>query len=96
MEGDDSRDGVVSLEEFLAWWMSDSSTKHAGSIACQLHKARQTQIEFLTQLFHRFDTDGNGTLDLQEVEEFCRQIGMHLTPEQVVVALDEMEGDDSR
>ena len=35
------RDGVISLDEFVAWWLSDSSTKQAGSLAYQMHAARQ-------------------------------------------------------
>ena len=33
MEHDDTRDGQVSFDEFLAWWKSDSSIKRQGSIA---------------------------------------------------------------
>eukprot|EP01048_Picozoa_sp_COSAG05_P017707 COSAG05_NODE_2463_length_3031_cov_2.166439_4_plen_233_part_00 len=40
MEMDETRDGLVSLEEFVNWWNSDSATKSKGSIAGKLAEAR--------------------------------------------------------
>lgn len=40
MEMEETRDGLVSLEEFVNWWKSDSTTKAEGSIAGQLAEAR--------------------------------------------------------
>ena len=43
MEMDGTRDGKVSLDEFVDWWNSDTATKKKGSIAGRLAEARGTE-----------------------------------------------------
>ena len=40
MEVDGTRDGRVSLDEFIDWWQSETATKKKGSIAGRLAEAR--------------------------------------------------------
>ena len=42
MELDESRDGIVTFPEFLAWYNTDSAMKKAGSMAFKLQKAKES------------------------------------------------------
>ena len=45
MEMDGTRDGKVSLDEFVNWWNSDTATKKKGSIAGRLAEARDAAFD---------------------------------------------------
>jgi len=45
MEMDGTRDGKVSLDEFVDWWNSDTATKKKGSIAGRLAEARDAAFK---------------------------------------------------
>lgn len=44
-------------------------------------------------IFNKYDADKSGELDLDEFETFCRDLGENYTPEQLEVAMDEIDED---
>ena len=58
-------------------------------------RALEERRKAAKKLFDETDVDGNGTLDVEELHELAKQMGVNLTLEQAQQAFDEIDTDDS-
>jgi Ca2+-binding EF-hand superfamily protein len=75
-EMDADSDGTVSYEEFEAWWQGGGSlTAAERDEQRELRRRRHDKTEALRAVFNSLDSDGNGTLDRDEVRAAFTKLG---------------------
>lgn len=82
---DDNGDGKISFEEFKKWFDSDENLK------CIHDDSRFTIIRSAIELFKRFDTDRNFSLDRDELRNVIQEFGGN--PDTVGTAFEQLDVD---
>jgi Ca2+-binding EF-hand superfamily protein len=77
--------GRVSLGELQAWWAGPASV-----LALEPVPGEETTRE-LRELFERFDADGDGTIDVDELTELLDSTDLGFTEESVYAAIQSVD-----
>ena len=78
-------DGTVDFEEFATWWGQNST------FVIKLKKAIHRQDDEIRSVWLKIDTDQNGTLNAEEIENMAELLGIQLAEEEIRAAMEEME-----
>jgi len=76
-------DDAVSLEEFTAWMFLQEQGKSTSS--------DESLEDVAASIFTLFDTNGDGTLMLEELEEKIKAYGLSLAPEELSVLIKQLD-----
>jgi Ca2+-binding EF-hand superfamily protein/CRP-like cAMP-binding protein len=103
MHIDTNRSGLVDWDEFLAWYHSkvdetDGPTDEGRlkrKLVNKVSGAVEETSEWLLFLFQKYDTDGNGGLDKEEMGMVCADIGLKLTDKELDAAFKEIDDNDN-
>eukprot|EP01052_Picozoa_sp_SAG31_P034880 SAG31_NODE_4134_length_3550_cov_8.625036_1_plen_898_part_10 len=83
---DTNADGQVDFEEFKHYW--DGNT----NFVIKLKKALQRQEQDIRNVWVRIDQDGSESIDREEMDEMAGILGIKLTEDEILTAMDEMGG----
>ena len=92
-EMDPDGDEDVTLVEFLTWWRSVGAEVKNKMAMLADAGADFLNDEELTELFNEIDTDGEGSLDWDEVKELMAKLGMPIDDKAVKKMMKEMDPD---
>jgi Ca2+-binding EF-hand superfamily protein len=102
---DDNGNGELEFDEFLQWLanVNDNVDGEGDEFAVLKSKIRaqgarpltSRQIEQFRTVFHHFDTDGSGTIDVEELGNVFEAMGQSLTTEELQSILKHADDDGS-
>lgn len=83
---DKDSSGSLELIEFLEWWLQRIS---------QLPGNKKQQEMLAKNLFQQFDQDHSGSIDSKEFNQLIQSLGIQLTTQELIEAIQELDLDDS-
>jgi Ca2+-binding EF-hand superfamily protein len=102
---DDNGNGELEFDEFMQWLsnVNDNSNGEGDEFAVLKSKIRaqgarpltSSQIEQFREVFHHFDMDGSGTIDMEELGNVFEAMGQTLTTEELQSVLKHADDDGS-
>eukprot|EP01065_Artemidia_motanka_P033060 TRINITY_DN4002_c0_g3_i1.p1 TRINITY_DN4002_c0_g3~~TRINITY_DN4002_c0_g3_i1.p1 ORF type:complete len:905 (+),score=206.33 TRINITY_DN4002_c0_g3_i1:83-2797(+) len=82
----------TTAEELPPRNMTDALSSDGGIAAIRQQLAiSDAELEFCRQVFHSYDADGSGTIDLQELGEVMRGLGVNMNDVQLRELLDQVD-----
>eukprot|EP01061_Rhynchopus_euleeides_P006719 TRINITY_DN15788_c0_g1_i1.p1 TRINITY_DN15788_c0_g1~~TRINITY_DN15788_c0_g1_i1.p1 ORF type:complete len:260 (+),score=138.18 TRINITY_DN15788_c0_g1_i1:281-1060(+) len=98
----DNQDPELDLQEFIEWLRqcqtdgNDPFSVLKAKIKAQgIRPLTNDQIEALQECFNTFDTDGSGSIDVQELGEVFASFGHEYTDEEIQAMINEVDADQS-
>ena len=86
---------TISMEEFVTHFIGPIQSAKVSAAAAVKHNAEVAQVNTLRAMFNQIDTDGNGTLDRDEIEQMAQILGMRFNKAQMDAAWAFMDRDGS-
>lgn len=82
--------GTISWPEFV-FFMS----KFGGGMSIE-HQFSEIRLKELREVFNRFDADGSGSIDAEELDQVLRSVGLSLQPNEVKAMINSVDADGSQ
>lgn len=92
---DQDGSNTISMEEFVAHFIGPIESAKVSAAAAAKVSAEVANVNTLRAMFNEIDTDGNGTLDRDEIDEMAQILGMKFNGAQMDAAWAFMDRDGS-
>ena len=93
---DQTGDGMVTFKEFSHWWGKERNERGGSAWASAVNVLNREfqQKEDLEELFDKLDSDGGGTIDVDELRKLTTDLGLSLTTVELQEAMRDIDDDD--